>query len=59
MQEFKPNYRPLGSDEDDVVDPWSEQTDGPFDHERFETLTVLARDPPHRLRLTPVGGSSV
>ncbi|MDE0721358.1 MAG: hypothetical protein OSB75_12520 [Dehalococcoidia bacterium] len=43
MQEFKPNYRPLGSEEDDVVDPWSEQTDGPFDHERFETLTVLAR----------------
>ena len=42
MQEFKPNYRPLGPEEDDVVDPWSEQTDGPFDHERFETLTVLA-----------------
>jgi hypothetical protein len=42
MQEFKPNYRPLGSEEDDVVDPWSEQTDGPFDHERFKTLTVLA-----------------
>ena len=42
MQEFKPNYRPLGSEEDDVVDPRSEQADGPFDHERFKTLTVLA-----------------
>ena len=42
MQEFKPNYRPLGSEEDDVVDPRSEQPDGPFDHERFKTLTVLA-----------------
>ena len=42
MKEFRPNYRPLGSEEDDVVDPWSEQPDGPFDHERFRTLTVLA-----------------
>ena len=42
MQEFKPNYRPLGSEEDDVVDSRSEQTDGHFDHERFETLSVLA-----------------
>ena len=42
MKEFHPNYRPLGSEEDDVVDPWSEQPDGPFDHERFRTLTVLA-----------------
>ncbi len=42
MQEFKPNYRPFGSEEDDVMDSGSEQTDGPFDHERFETLTVLA-----------------
>ena len=42
MQEFKPNYRPLGSEEDDVVDPRSEQPDGAFDHERFKTLTVLA-----------------
>ena len=43
MKEFKPNYRTLGSGEDDVVDPWSEQPDGPFDHERFKTLTVLAQ----------------
>ena len=42
MKEFQPNYRPLGSEEDDVVDPRSEQPDGPFDHERFKTLTVLA-----------------
>ena len=41
-KEFKPNYRLLGSEEDDVVDPWSEQPEGPFDHERFQTLTVLA-----------------
>ena len=41
-KEFKPNYRPSGSEEDDVVDPWSEQPDGPFDNERFKTLTVLA-----------------
>ena len=42
MKEFEPNYRPMGSEEDDVVDPRSEQPDGPFDHERFEALTVLA-----------------
>ena len=41
-KEFKPNYRLLGSEENDVVDPWSEQPDGPFDHGRFQTLTVLA-----------------
>jgi len=42
MKEFKPDYRPFGSEEDDVVDSGSEQPDGPFDHERFKTLTVLA-----------------
>ena len=41
-KEFKPNCRPLESEEDDVVDLWSEQPDGPFDHERFKTWTVLA-----------------
>jgi len=41
-KEFKPNYRPLGPEEDDVVDSCSEHPDGPFDHERFKTWTVLA-----------------
>jgi len=40
--EFKPNYIPLRAEKDDVVDPWSEQPDGPSDHENFKTLTVLA-----------------
>ena len=40
--EFKPKYHPLGAGEEDVIDPWSEVTDGPFDHERIKTLTVLA-----------------
>ena len=41
-EEFKSKYRPLGADEKNVIDPWSEVTDGPFDHERIKTLTVLA-----------------
>ena len=42
MKEFGTDYRPSESEENDVIDPWSEQPDGPFDHQRFETLTVLA-----------------
>ena len=42
MKEFRPNYSPSESEENDVIDPWPEPTDGPVDHERFETLTVLA-----------------
>jgi hypothetical protein len=41
-EDFKPTYHPLGAEEEDVIDPWSEVTDGPFDHERIKTLTVLA-----------------
>ena len=41
-EEFKPKYHPLGAEEKNVIDPWSEVTNGPFDHERIKTLTVLA-----------------
>ena len=39
--EFKLKYHPLGSNEDDVIDPRSEVTDGAFDQNRINTLTVL------------------
>jgi len=42
MKESRPNHRPSKSEENDVIDPWSEQPDGLFDYQRFETLTVLA-----------------
>jgi len=36
---FKPKYHPLEAE--DVIDPWSEVIDGPFDYDRIKTLTVL------------------
>lgn len=39
--EFKPKYHPLGAEEEEVIDPWSEVTDGPIDPNRIKTITVL------------------
>ena len=39
--DFKPKYKPLGAEEDNVIDPWSEREDGTFDSDRIKTLTVL------------------
>jgi hypothetical protein len=40
-EDFKPTYHPLGAEEEEVIDPWSEVTNGPFDHNRIKTITVL------------------
>ena len=39
--DFKAKFQPLGKEEDNVIDPWSEKDDGTYDPERIKTLTVL------------------